>query len=179
QIAGLRLATPVVAPRKAVDPRLAPFLADEIRRGLVAVDDRPDRSIVTILGGGLFKPGDATVSGDDQWLLARIGEALVKVPGQVEVIGHTDSAPIRTLRFPSNWELSKARAESVAKLLAARVGGDRIAFDGRGETEPLESNDSPQGRARNRRVEITLYVPAGGAPETVTATSTRSDPPRE
>jgi type VI secretion system protein ImpK len=171
QIAGLRLATRAVAPRPAPEPRLAPLLGDEIRRGLVAVDDRPDRSIVTILGGGLFKPGEASVSGEDQWLLARIGEALAKVPGQVEVIGHTDNTPIRTLRFPSNWELSKARAESVAKLLATRVGGGRITSDGRGETEPLESNDTPQGRARNRRVEVTLYVPAGGTTETATPKS--------
>ena len=173
QIAGLRLATPVVTARPAPQPRLAPFLGEEIQRGLVAADDRPDRSIVTILGGGLFKAGEAAVSGESQWLLARIGEALAKVPGQVEVIGHTDNTPIRTLRFPSNWELSKARAESVARLLATRVAGGRITFDGRGDAEPLESNDTPQGRARNRRVEITLYVPAGGTPETAGATAPR------
>ncbi len=58
------------------EPRLAPLLADEIKRGLVTVDDRPDRSIVTVLGGGLFKPGEAAVSGEGQWLLTRIAEAL-------------------------------------------------------------------------------------------------------
>jgi len=163
-VAGLRLAAPV-APRPA-PPRLAPFLADEIRRGLVAVDDRPDRSVVTILGDGLFKPGDANARTEDHWLLARIADALTKVPGKVEVIGHTDNAPIRTLRFPSNWELSRARAESVAKLLAGLVGPGRITTDGRGETEPLAPNTSPQNQARNRRVEITLYVPAGGAGDT-------------
>jgi type VI secretion system protein ImpK len=178
QIASLRLATPGLGvatpapPRPALEPRVAPFLADEIKRGLVAVDDRADRSIVTTLGGGLFKPGEAMVDAEGQWLLARIGEALAKVPGQVEVIGHTDNVPIRTLRFPSNWELSKARAESVVKLLAPRVSGGRVASDGRGETEPLASNDTPEGRARNRRVEITLYVPAGGTPETAPATTT-------
>jgi type VI secretion system protein ImpK len=173
QIAGLRLATPVVTARPAAEPRLAPFLADEIRRGLVNVDDRSDRSIVTILGGGLFKPGEAAIGRDDQWLVDRIGAALAKVPGKVEVIGHTDATPIRTLRFPSNWELSKARAEAVAKLLATQVDGGRIASDGRGETEPLESNDTPQGRALNRRVEITLYVPAGGAQEPAAAAPAR------
>jgi type VI secretion system protein ImpK len=176
QIAGLRLAGPPVsaaappAPRPAPAPRLGPLLTDEVKRGLVTVDDRPDRSIVTILGGGLFKPGDAAVSSEDQGLLMRIGEALAKVPGQVDVIGYTDNVPIRTLRFPSNWELSKARAESVARFLATHgVDRARIAADGRGESEPLASNDTPEGRARNRRVEITLHVPAGGAAESATA----------
>lgn len=176
QVASLRLATaaaPGPAPEPRREPRLGPLLADEIKRGLVTVDDRPDRSIVTVLGGGLFKPGEAVVSGEGQWLLTRIAEALEKVPGQVEAIGHTDNVPIRTLRFPSNWELSRARAESVAKLLAARVGGGRVASDGRGEAEPLVSNDTPEGRARNRRVEITLYVPAGGTPDTAAAAAPR------
>jgi type VI secretion system protein ImpK len=166
QIAGLRVATTVAPPRPpASAPRLAQFLAEEIRQGLVAVDDRSDRSIVTILGGGLFKPGDTTISQQDQPLIRRIAEALASVPGQVEVIGHTDNTPIRTLRFPSNWELSKARAESVASALTARVGPGRITADGRGESEPIAPNDRTEGRARNRRVEITLYVPASGAAE--------------
>src|SRR5437660_42153 len=91
----------------------------------------------------------------------RIACALRRVPGQVDVIGHSDNIPIRTLRFPSNWELSKARAESVARLLAAGIGPGRIRADGRGDAEPVTANDTPQGRAKNRRVEITLHVPAG------------------
>jgi type VI secretion system protein ImpK len=118
---------------------------------------------VTILGDGLFKPGEATIGTDDQWLLGRIADALKRVPGQVDVIGHSDNIPIRTLRFPSNWELSKSRAESVARLLAASVGPARGRYDGRGDSEPLTPNDTPQGRAKNRRVEITLHVPAGEA----------------
>jgi type VI secretion system protein ImpK len=160
EIAGLRVAAPV-APRAAAAPRLATFLQDEVRRGLVKVDDHLDRSVVTILGDGLFKPGEATVSSDNQGLLARIGDALRGVPGPVDVIGHTDNVPIRTLRFPSNWELSKARAESVARILSARVAAERLRADGRGEAEPVAPNDTPQGRAKNRRVEITLHVPAG------------------
>jgi len=159
-IASLRVAAPV-PPRPAATPRLAAFLAEEIRRRLVKVDDHLDRSVVTILGDGLFKPGEATIGSDDQWLLGRIGDALKRVPGQVDVIGHSDNVPIRTLRFPSNWELSKSRAESVARLLAANIGPARVRYDGRGDSEPLTPNDTPQGRAKNRRVEITLHVPAG------------------
>jgi type VI secretion system protein ImpK len=159
-IAALRVAAPV-PPRPAATPRLAAFLPEEIQRGLVRVDDHADRSVVTILGDGLFKPGEATISSDDQWLLGRIADALKRVPGQVDVIGHSDNVPIRTVRFPSNWELSRARAESVARLLAAGIGPARVRADGRGDSEPVAANDTPQGRAKNRRVEITLHVPAG------------------
>jgi type VI secretion system protein ImpK len=151
-------------PQPPHKPRLAPYLADEIRRGLVAVDDRADRSIVTILGDGLFRPGEATVGAREQWLLSRIGDALFCVPGQVDVVGHTDNAPIRTLRFPSNWELSKARAESVAHPLSNLVPPARLRAHGRGDAEPVAPNETPEGRARNRRVEITLHVPAAASP---------------
>lgn len=162
-IAALRVAAPV-PPRPAAAPRLATFLAEEIQRGLVKVEDNADRSVVTILGDGLFKPGEAAIGRDDQWLLGRIGDALKRVAGQVDVLGHSDNVPIRTLRFPSNWDLSKARAESVARLLAARIGPERVRFDGRGDSEPVVPNDTPQNRAKNRRVEITLHVPAGETP---------------
>jgi len=168
-IAGVRVAAAPVKrappPPRPVEPRLAGFLAEEIRRGLVAVDDRADRSIVTILGDGLFKPGEVIPGSEILWLLNRIGDALATVPGLVEVVGYTDNKPIRTLRFPSNWELSRARADSVAKLLNARVQAGRISAEGRGEADPIASNDTPEGRAKNRRVEITVYVPPGGAAE--------------
>ena len=158
-IAGVRVGG-VVRAVPAPEPRLTPFLAEDIERNLVSVEDRVDRSIVTILGDGLFKPGDVTVTAARQPLLLRIADALTKVPGQVDVIGHTDNVPIRTLRFPSNFELSTARAESVAGLLATRVPPSRLRSVGRGESEPIASNDAPEGRAKNRRVEIIVYVPA-------------------
>jgi type VI secretion system protein ImpK len=168
EIASLRVAAPV-APKPAAVPRLAKFLTKEIADGLVAVDDRADRSIVTILGDGMFRPGEATISAQYQSVLGRVADELTKNPGQVDVIGHTDNVPIRTLRFSSNWELSKARAESVARLLAARVDPGRLAVDGVGDADPIAPNDTPKGQARNRRVEIILHVPAEGAPETAAA----------
>jgi type VI secretion system protein ImpK len=166
-IAGLRVPSQRPAPRPvpapASEPRLAPFLAEEIRRDLVAGDDRADRSIVTILGDGLFRPGEAAIGAREQWLVGRIGEALARQDGQIDVVGHSDNTPIRTLRFPSNWELSQERAESVAALLARQVSPARLRARGQGDAEPIASNDTPQGRARNRRVEITLRVPAGPA----------------
>jgi len=124
----------------------------------VAVRDEIDRSVITIRGDGLFEPGSDVIAHQYDWLLARVGDALTQVPGQVTVAGHTDNVPIRTLRFPSNWELSRARAESVKQLLATRVPMQRLRSDGRADTEPLVTNDTPQNRARNRRVDITLFV---------------------
>ena len=172
EIASLRVAAPI-ASKAAPVPRLAKFLAKEIAEGLVAVDDRADRSIVTILGDGMFRPGEATISAQYQTVLGRVADELTKNPGQVDVIGHTDNVPIRTLRFSSNWELSKARAEAVARLLAARVDRGRLAIDGVGDTDPIAPNDTPKGQARNRRVEIILHVPAEGAPDSTVAEPAR------
>jgi type VI secretion system protein ImpK len=172
KIANLRTPTEP-QPKPPEEPRLAPFLVEEVRQGRVAVDDRRDRSVVTVLGGSLFKPGDTAVSAQDQALFGRIGEALAQVQGKIEVVGHTDNTPIRTFRFPSNWELSKARAESVVTFLASRVPRARIEAKGGGEAEPLAPNDTADGRARNRRVEIVLYVPAEGIPDGVPGAPSR------
>ena len=88
-----------------------------------------------------------------------MADALKQVDGKVVVTGHTDNVPTRTLRFASNWELSKERARNVTQLLSTRLGDvSRISYEGRGDTEPVAGNDTPEGRARNRRVEIVLRV---------------------
>jgi type VI secretion system protein ImpK len=159
-IAAIKVSTapPRARPVEIVEPRLSRFLSEEIARGLVEVRDTADRSVVTIRGDGLFEPGSDVIAHQYESLLMRVADALTQVPGQVTVAGHTDNVPIRTLRFPSNWELSRARAESVKQLLATRVPVQRLRSDGRADTEPLVTNDTPQNRARNRRVDITLFV---------------------
>lgn len=147
----------VLAPPPAVVPRLANFLEPEIRAGLVSVRDQEDRSVVTIRGDGTFRPGSATLEESVLPLLRRIGEALREVPGPVLITGHTDNIPIRSARFPSNWHLSVERAESVRALLANLVAADRLGAEGRADAEPVAGNATPAERARNRRVEITLY----------------------
>lgn len=143
-------------------PRLAAFLRDDIKAGRVAVTDLADRSIVTIQGDGMFAAGSGDVQGSFGPLLKRIGEALAKVPGPVLISGHTDSVPIRSLQYPSNWHLSKARALSVRDMLSAQVEPARMTAEGRADTEPVDDNGSAAGRARNRRVEIALTPIVGG-----------------
>jgi type VI secretion system protein ImpK len=98
-------------------------------------------------------------------LIDRIGAILTQLPGPVLVTGHTDSVPIKTLRFPSNWALSQARAKEVANRLG-QITGDpaRFTAEGLGDSEPAVP-DNPRD-ARNRRVEIVLQRPlrdGGGA----------------
>jgi type VI secretion system protein ImpK len=149
-------------PPPAAKPRLAGLLKPEIDAGQVIVQDYVDRSVVTLKGDGFFDAGSAEINGNAKPALLRIGEELNKLPGQVVISGHSDSQPIRTLRFPSNWHLSVARAQAVREMLgtAAKVAPERMRSDGQADASPLDSNATPEGRARNRRVEITLYVPA-------------------
>lgn len=161
QIQSIRVKTavPVKAPAPAATPRLAGFLAKEIQEGLVTVQDDDSRSVVTIRGDGLFAPGSATISEQYLPLLMRIADALNGVAGQVQITGHTDNQPIRSARFPSNWHLSQERARSVLQLLAQKVApASRLSAEGRADSEPIAPNDTPANRARNRRVEITLFA---------------------
>jgi type VI secretion system protein ImpK len=156
-------AAPPPPPAPAARPRLASLLQPEIAAGLVEVQDLADRSIVTIKGDGFFEPGSATVASGVRTLLPRIAQALSEVPGQILITGHTDNQPIRTLRFPSNWHLSQERADAVQSELARTVKADRMRAEGRADSEPVADNATPAGRARNRRVEITLFTPGPAA----------------
>ena len=174
QIQSLRLSPPVVIPPPPpAKPRLAQFLQPDIKAGLVAVRDEVDRSVITLRGDGLFAPASAALLREREALLLRIADALTQLPGNVLVTGHSDSTPIRTARFPSNWHLSEERAQTVrALLLSHRVAAERVRAEGRADAEPLVANDSPGNRALNRRVEITLMAPRGAA-EPAAAGATR------
>jgi type VI secretion system protein ImpK len=152
-------ATPASAP--AGPTRLAGFLAPEIAQGLVSVRETAERSVVTVRGDGMFASGSAEVQDRVAPLLARIGDALKPLPGKVVVVGHTDDTrPGLSARFPSNYDLSKARAAGVMAVLAQRAGpATRYSAEGRGDTEPQVANDSAANRARNRRVDIVVLTP--------------------
>jgi type VI secretion system protein ImpK len=137
---------------------LTPALKNEISRKLVEVKDFDDRSVITILGDGLFESGSENVQDQFFPVLSTIGQALEEVSGQVVVTGYTDDSPIQSITFPSNWHLSQARADAVKKILVNYVEDDsRIRSEGRGSTNPVVANDTPENKARNRRVEITVY----------------------
>ena len=131
------------------------FLAAERREGLVEVFDRGRDIVVLLRGEGLFDSGSAEVRSSFLGTIARIGQALEDRAGIVRVVGHSDNVPIKTARFPSNYELSQARAASVARALARELSdSSRLRVEGLADTQPIASNATPEGQRRNRRIEI-------------------------
>ncbi len=158
ELAQLKVALPrEQAAAGAATPDISKHLAAEIGRGEVAVTDIPGRSTIVIRGDHLFASGNARIEPALEPIVLRVAEALERVPGSILVTGHTDDVPIRTARFPSNWELSKERAASIAALIARKLSAPaRLRAEGLADSEPLAPNDSPINRARNRRVVIIL-----------------------
>ena len=148
-------AAPQAAP--VATPRIAEQLKSEIERGEVAVSDTPGASSIVIRSDRLFASGSARLEASLEPVVLRVAEALERVPGTILVTGHTDDVPIRTARFPSNWELSTERAASVVKLMAGKLQDpSRLRAEGLADSAPAAPNDSAANRARNRRVEIIL-----------------------
>jgi type VI secretion system protein ImpK len=147
------------APARAVAPRLSRFLAEEIARGTVAVYEDELVSVVTIPGDGLFPSGSSAADRRYEPTFARVAQALNSVPGPVIVTGHTDNKPIRTARFPSNWELSTERAKSVMKVMApSMTDPTRLRAEGMADSDPVAPNDTEDNRRNNRRVMVILKV---------------------
>lgn len=147
------------APRPAAKaPRLAQLLHEDIEAGRLHVDDLAGRSIVTLNADGLFEPASAEIAPSALPVFDRVAKALAALPGAVLVTGHTDRQPIHSLRYPSNYELSRSRAQAVQARLGLAVKPERLQAEGRADAEPIGDDATPAGRARNRRVEITLYV---------------------
>ncbi|CAB3834812.1 MULTISPECIES: OmpA/MotB family protein [Achromobacter] len=113
----------------------------------------------------LFPSGQATLSPSGLDVIKRLAAILNKNEYQVSVEGHSDPVPIQTRQFASNWELSSSRATSVLReLVRDGVAGSRLRAVGYAETRPIESNDTPAGRAANRRVELIMDITAPAKP---------------
>jgi type VI secretion system protein ImpK len=142
---------------KPATPRISEQLAAEIARDEVAVSDTAGQSTIVIRSDNLFASGSARLGSDVEPVILRVAQALDRVPGAILVTGHTDDVPIRTARFPSNWELSTERAVSVVKLVAGKLKDPaRLRAEGLADSSPVAPNDSAANRARNRRVTIIL-----------------------
>ncbi len=147
-------------PQPAAVARLRKFLQPEIDEKLVTVDDQADKSVIVLLGDGMFDSGSIEVKPRYQIVIQRVSDALNSVPGTVQISGHTDNQRIRSLRFPGNYELSKARADVVRDRIDARLATKgRTRAQGQAESTPIDTNSTAEGRARNRRVEVILEVP--------------------
>lgn len=126
---------------------------------LSGVDATPGREGLTlrIADNLLFASGQAELMYEGMMLISRLTDILNAFAGEISIEGHTDNIPINTARFPSNWELSSARAISVLRFLEQEgIAPTRMRAIGYAETRPLQPNDTPQSRAGNRRVELIL-----------------------
>jgi len=136
---------------------LSTLLANEISLKYLDVQELAQRSTVTIQSDNLFDSGSSSINPPIIPLLHRIADSLNQLPGQVLIIGHSDNIPIHSPRYPSNWHLSKVRAEAVAEVIKQNLSApERITIEGKSDLDPVASNKSPEGRAKNRRVEIIL-----------------------
>jgi chemotaxis protein MotB len=117
-----------------------------------------NRMVIELPDNVLFDSGAAELKPEGQATLIEIVQVLRSIEGrQFQVAGHTDNVPIRSRRFPSNWELSGARAVTVARFMIDQgMPSDRISAAGYADTQAIETNDTDEGRQRNRRIEIAL-----------------------
>jgi type VI secretion system protein ImpK len=144
-------------PLPATPLSLSILLANEISQNLVKVIESPQQGTITIQGDNLFSSGSSAVNQNIIPVLYRIAESLNQLQGQVVITGHSDNVPIRSARYPSNWHLSKARAQAVADVIRQKLlSPDRMVIEGKSDLEPVASNETPEGRSKNRRVVITL-----------------------
>lgn len=106
----------------------------------------------------LFDSGKAAISSDGYMILSKVADRLNNIENNIIVEGYTDNIPMNTPEFPSNWELSVARAINVVKYFTEKKGieEERISVSGFGERNPIDTNDTVEGRANNRRIEITI-----------------------
>jgi type VI secretion system protein ImpK len=149
-------ATPAAPAAVRAGPTLRQLLADEEAGGRLRIDENGPEARVTLIAPELFAPASATLDPRYRPLLHAVGAALEKVPGRVLIEGHTDDQPPRTLAFGDNYELARARAETVRKILGTEVrNAGRLEIVAKGASQPrYKPPSTPENRARNRRVEI-------------------------
>jgi chemotaxis protein MotB len=133
-------------------------LTEEVKKGQLQVRQYKDMLTVEVAEQLFFDSGKAALKDSGKEVLKKVGEALKGYEDKaIRVIGHTDNVPISTAVFPSNWELSAARATTVVRFLqTSGIPPERMTASGRGEYSPIAPNDDADGRRKNRRIEITL-----------------------
>jgi len=148
-----------------VASNLLDVMAPLVREGKVRVTQSRRGVSIEINANVLFQPGRAELEPQSLTVLRAVAERLKNEPFNLEVTGHTDNVPISNSTFASNWELSAVRATSVVRLLAENgIAPARLSAIGREASQPIAPNDTAEGRARNRRVELMIL---SGMPDTV------------
>lgn len=155
---------------------LLDVLAPLVKEGMVRVTQSRRGVSIEINANVLFEPGQAQLEPHSLAVLNAVADTLKNEPFNIEITGHTDVVPISNSTFASNWELSAVRATSVVRLLVERgLAPARLLAIGREASKPIASNDTSEGRARNRRVEMMIL---SGLPDTVEEIPVRPHSPR-
>lgn len=145
----------VTMPQIKMRLRLAILLRHEIEKDLLSVDETAEQSKVVLKGDTLFLSGSTSVQPEMVKVIERVAREVRHVNGDVLIVGHTDGTPIRRPGLPNNVVLSEKRAAEVARYFrAAGLPEDKVRVEGVGNAQPLASDDTAQGRAKNRRVEF-------------------------
>lgn len=147
-----------------------------VKEGKVRVTQSRRGVSIEINANVLFEPGRAELEPQSLAVLRAVADTLKNEPFNLEITGHTDVVPISNSVFASNWELSAVRATSVVRLLADNgIATERLLAIGREASKPIASNDTAEGRARNRRVELMIL---SGLPDTVEEIPVKPNQPR-
>jgi chemotaxis protein MotB len=135
-------------------------LSQEVSAGELQIKQYKNMLSVDVAEQVFFASGSAVMKEEGKKVLSKVGDALNAYPDKIiRVVGHTDNVPLaKGSKFPSNWELSTARATNVVRFLQdkCKVAPERLIASGRGPYSPVDSNDTPEGRQKNRRIEIML-----------------------
>ncbi len=156
-----------IARLKGTYETLMADMKEEIDQGQIKITQLADRLSVSMVDKILFPSGEAEITPEGLKVLDRVGNVLKNAEGKIiRVEGHTDNVPIHPnlqKKFPTNWELSTARATNVVRFLQEKVGikGTRLQVIGMSEYSPVASNETATGRSQNRRIEITLLPEPG------------------
>jgi len=157
---------PITERMKSIARDVKTAMASLERQGQVRVTQSPRGITVEISASTLFASGDATLQPQSAQALAAVAKVLADIDNPIQVEGHTDNVPISIPAFPSNWELSSARAGSVVRLLVEQgVPPSRLVAVGYADNKAIDTNATPEGRARNRRVNVLILNKVEGATE--------------
>jgi chemotaxis protein MotB len=138
-------------------------LAKQISSGEIEVNMEKRGLVISFTQAALFPSGEDTIPQSSYAALEKVSEAIAGIPNPVRLEGHTDSRPIHNSRFLTNWDLSAARAIAVLEILSGRfdIPHERLSVAGYADTAPRASNDTEEGRAKNRHVDIVILNEEG------------------
>lgn len=155
-----------------LQPLLAAALRQEIQSGRLSLRMTARGLTISFTQAALFPSGEDEIAGDFYPTIQKIADAMNKLPNPARAEGHTDSVPIHNSRFRSNWELSAARSIALVELFTKfGVARERLSIAGYADTDPVDNNDTEEGRRKNRRVDLVILNENGarGEPEKMAA----------